>query len=95
MTRASSGSDRKIISRAIGQIAFGISEILLIHHKQCTKNAILAITIRPKKFWNQFSGQLKFFQKLCSINFFNTNTIIITAVDFYASQLVSVKKEWF
>ena len=38
MTRASSGSDRKIISRAIGQILLGISEFFLIRHKQCTKN---------------------------------------------------------
>ena len=38
MTQASSGSDRKIISRAIGQISFGYSEFCLICHKQCTKN---------------------------------------------------------
>ena len=38
MTRASSGSDRKIISRAIGQILLGISDFFLIRHKQCTKN---------------------------------------------------------
>ena len=38
MTRASSGSDRKIISRAIGQNIFEISEFFLIRHKQCTKN---------------------------------------------------------
>ena len=38
MTRASSGSDRKIISKAIGQFFLGISEIFLIRHKQCAKN---------------------------------------------------------
>ena len=38
MTRASSGSDRKIISRPIGQFFFGISEIILYIHKQWTKN---------------------------------------------------------
>ena len=49
--------------------------------------------MRPKKFLNQFSGQLKLFSKTLKYVFFNTSTFI--AIDFYASQLLSVKNEWF
>ena len=47
MTRASSGSDRKIISRAICQIVFLNFWFFLIRYTKCTKND-LVITVRPK-----------------------------------------------
>ena len=57
MTQASSGSERKIISRAIGQFVFGISDFFLIGHKLQISSTLkmtiilsLVITIRPKKF---------------------------------------------
>ena len=49
-----------------------------------------------KKVLKSIFWAIEFFPKLWNINFFkNKNAFISIAIDFYASQLLTVKNEWF
>ena len=54
----------------------------------------LVISIRPKKFWNQFSGRLKFFPKLWNIKFFQHK--YLSCYWFLWESIIQLgKNDWF
>ena len=84
MTSASSGSDRKIIYRAIGQFL----KKILICNKQCTKNDHYFKSchyLKTKKVLKSNFWPIKFFSKTLNYQlFFLTQMPLLLYIDFYA-----------